>query len=375
MKKTVSKILTATALAATISLGGCSGGGNSTSDSSLVTLSVGRNAKTATMLIERDTLLARVRMYARQAFRFSTAMAAIPLEVKLIRFTVEASDINVPIVNEVTLLDPNEITVRFSVPNGKKRNFKAEAYNTSTYTSGEKPIYQSEVYTTDLTGYPARFDFHLTASAISATEITGVMRDALQTTFTSARITFTPPANAAGSVSAAINSAGQYTVALDPGDYNVTVSGYPLSPILMTVIANPNPPNNYQTLNPQVSQPTYASRIFSDAAGTYSGWAVASDNKTNYPFTLTVDTLGNVTGTNTTVGYPKILSMTGNLTSVGTIPLTYSGEVSASTITDCATWSGTLNTVTGMFTGTWTRSNNTTNTVDGAWTATKVSLP
>ena len=359
MKQFLTMVLVGTALVAAFCLGGCGSGGSNSSakGTSLVTISVGKDAKTATLNIERNTLFARLRMYARQALRFSTALAAVPPEVARISIIVTAADM-ATITEKVPIIDP---TATLVVPNGKSRKFTAEAYNI-----GGKTMYRSPEQVRDLTGEPVTLVFALNNAPLgNQTVLTGAVTDgATGNALADASLTFTPAAGGAPT-STTTSPIGKYALTLDSGDYTVTVSGSPAIALPLTVIANPP---KFQELNIRTFPEGNVPQSLTRAAGTYRGWAVSPDRSTNYPFTLTVDGYGNVTGVNTTPAYPKMLTMAGNLSAgVTDTTLTYAGGVYASTASYCATWSGTLDIATGTFAGAWTGDTGAT----GTWSASR----
>ena len=120
--------------------GGGDGSSSLSSGSSLVTITVGDGGQTASLKIQKNTLLAWAIRHINDLVRPNAAIAAIPAEVATIAFTISASDIET-IRKDVPVLGQTSITETFTVPNGSNRFFLVEAkdaggvlyYSGSTY--------------------------------------------------------------------------------------------------------------------------------------------------------------------------------------------------------------------------------------------------
>ena len=230
-------------------LTGCGSGGASAPGTSLVTISMGQNSKTAMLKVERNSLFARMKPLIRRAFDSGTALASIPAEVASVRFTISASDMSA-ITQEVTNLDPSGINVTFEVPNGTGRLFHVDALNV-----GKKVIYSSDA-SADLTGQPVNLTFNMTGVAPLASQIViGSISDASTNDgVESATVTFTPSGGGTP-VTATTSAIGQFFVELPLGDYAVSVvaPGHLSTSSSLTVVALPASATGFQQLNVKVT--------------------------------------------------------------------------------------------------------------------------
>ncbi|MEW6068143.1 MAG: hypothetical protein AB1610_07625 [Nitrospirota bacterium] len=103
---------------------------NSNTNTSLVSITVGSDGKTASLKIEENTLFARAKMFFKKMLRPDEVVAAIPTNVNKIVFLIAASDMT-SITREVTVSGQTSITENFTVPNGNNRHFVVDAYDFS----------------------------------------------------------------------------------------------------------------------------------------------------------------------------------------------------------------------------------------------------
>ncbi len=167
---------------------GCGGGSSAVnSGSSLVSISVGGNGKSARISIEKNTFFARAGFLARKFIASAgSAFAAIPAGVTEIEFTISGPEPDFqPQSRKVPVVSGGvDITEQFVVPNGNKRRFLVEANNISGH------LYRGE-NTVDLTGIPItvgvtmvplftpslNMTFSITPSEVVIVESTTVMID------------------------------------------------------------------------------------------------------------------------------------------------------------------------------------------------------
>ncbi len=146
MGSNVSKVISIAILVFLVSCGGGGGGSSSVSSgSSLVSITVGGSGSAASLKIEKNTLYAQAKIFLRKIFKSNEAVAAIPVNVSSIVFTVSAPDMPT-MTRTVAISGQTSITETFTVPNGSNRYFVVRAYD-----SAGNSIYQGETYS-NLTG-------------------------------------------------------------------------------------------------------------------------------------------------------------------------------------------------------------------------------
>ena len=178
----------------------CGGGGSSetnTSKTSLVTLVVGGNGKTAGIIIENNTIFAQARIFAEKILHANnSAFALIPEGVVKIVFSVYAPDdpdFVSQIKEDVVVSGRDNIAEIFHVKNGKNRHFlvKAKDESGNVLFSGER--------ITNLNGSPVTLSLDM--QDVAPPTITSVTLEniVLATNLTAAQITinFSEPMNEA----------------------------------------------------------------------------------------------------------------------------------------------------------------------------------
>ncbi|MEW6586586.1 MAG: Ig-like domain-containing protein [Nitrospirota bacterium] len=137
----------------------CGGGGSGSSGSgknkSLVTITVGGAGQTASLQIEPETFLVRIKSFIRNLEQ-TPALASIPSNVHKISFMIAAPDIST-MTKDVLVQGQDTIRESFSVPNGKNRFFLVEAKDVSN-----RVLYRGEA-TADLDGKPVHLSIIMTA--------------------------------------------------------------------------------------------------------------------------------------------------------------------------------------------------------------------
>jgi hypothetical protein len=122
-------------------LNGCGSSSSSTpKGSSLVTVTISSSGKSASLNIRQATVFARAGLKLRAALRSSLAIAAgVPVEVNIIRITVEASDMNTIVRTIPVQVGQQVVTDTFEVPNGLRRLFTVDALD-----SGSNIVFRSQ---------------------------------------------------------------------------------------------------------------------------------------------------------------------------------------------------------------------------------------
>ena len=257
----MSKTLTAAALAFTLLcallLSGCGSSSKPTTSSngsSLVTVSIGGNGKTAALKVRPATFLARAELRLKRAWRESLAYAApFPDAVKQLRVTVTAADMQPGILtlNLPSGLD-EAVTGSFEVPNGAARIFMGELLNLDN-----KPVYRkiSEPY--NLVGEPVTVEFSgwgEPVAPLSTVVVIGTVSDnsATHAPVTGATVTFI---NGNSSKSATTGPTGQYFIEVTPAAYNITITktGYASTPVPSNVTVQPSPTGEFITIDLSLS--------------------------------------------------------------------------------------------------------------------------
>lgn len=250
MNKTITAALAFT-LFCVLLLSGC-GSSSMTSTSSngnsLVTVTIGSNGKVASLKVSPTTLLARVELKLKWAWRESLAYAApFPDTVKKFRVTVTAADMqpSVLTLNLPSGLD-EVVAGSFEVPNGAARIFTGELLNLDNKTVYRKI---SEPY--NLTGNPVTVSFSgwEVRAPLGTVVVIGTVSDsATGAPLTGATVTY-------GTYTPVTTSPiGMYYTELAPGTYNVAVAktGYVTTNRNVTVV--PSPTGEFITIDVTISQ-------------------------------------------------------------------------------------------------------------------------
>lgn len=156
----------------------CGGGGSSSGSvgTSDVTVKVGDSGGSASLTIQKSSLLARAERFFRSIVGSSPAIAGIPSDVTHVIFTISAPDM-VTITRDVAVAGQDVITETFTVTNGNNRLFKVEAKNASddVVYSGQIPANlngQPVTLTINMEDvYPPTFKGPVNAQAASTTQI------------------------------------------------------------------------------------------------------------------------------------------------------------------------------------------------------------